>query len=85
MPKIEIYSKDYCPYCDKAKNLFTMKGVSYTEIDLSKEPQRLTEMLDRSEGRRTVPQIFIDGKAYGGFDDIYALDEKGALDALIGK
>lgn len=80
---IIVYSKDYCPYCVKAKNLLKKKGASFTEIDLSKHPEKLEEMLAKSGGRKTVPQIFIGDRHIGGFDDMAALDAKGELDALL--
>lgn len=79
---IEIYTASICPFCVKAKNLFAKKGVSYTEIDVSDTEVRM-KMIDRANGQRTVPQIFINGQHVGGCDDLYALDAKGELDALI--
>ncbi len=83
MPKVEIYTKDYCPYCTKAKTLLERKDIDFDEIDITHDPKLQTLMIERSGGRRTVPQIFIDGKAIGGCDDLYALEEKGELDKLI--
>jgi glutaredoxin 3 len=83
MPKLEIYTQPFCGYCHRAKRLLDDKGVAYEEIDLMAEPARRPEMLERSEGRRTVPQIFIDGKAIGGSDDLSALDRSGELDRLL--
>ena len=83
MAKIEIYSKQNCPYCDHAKRLFDQKGVKYTEIHVDKDPARLEEMLTRAAGRRTVPEIFIDNRLIGGFDDLAALDKAGKLDSLL--
>lgn len=82
--KVEIYTTSYCPYCVRAKQLLSKKGVRFEEVDLSSEPARRQEMLDRSDGRYTVPQIFIDGRGVGGSDDIHALDRKGELDQLLG-
>jgi glutaredoxin 3 len=84
MPKIEIYTKDYCPYCIKAMNLLNLKGVEFTEIDVSGDATKLDNMLNRAKPRRTVPQIFIDDVAVGGCDDLYALDAAGKLNAMIG-
>ena len=78
-----IYTKDYCPYCDAAKNLLTQKGVGYDEIDISQDPSQAKTMLERSEGRRTVPQIFIGNKGVGGFTDMQKLDQEGKLEALL--
>lgn len=83
MAKVIIYSKDYCPYCVKAKNLLTKKGVEFEEIDITHDANRQEEMLQKAEGRRTVPQIFINDQPIGGFDDLYALDQAGKLDPLL--
>ncbi|MCH7707535.1 MAG: glutaredoxin 3 [Myxococcales bacterium] len=82
MPEIIVYSKGWCPYCDMAKRLLTQKGQDWTEIDVETEYARLEEMVERSGGRRSVPQIFIGGEHVGGFDDLYALDQAGRLDPL---
>lgn len=83
MPKIEMYTTSFCGYCFAAKRLLTSKGVDFVEINVGESRQRRDEMLARSSGRRTVPQIFIDGRGVGGFDDIAALDRRGELDALL--
>jgi glutaredoxin 3 len=83
MPKIEIYTKDYCPYCTAAKELLKSKGVTYEEKDVIENLNFLDEMLARSEGRKTVPQIFINGLLIGGFDDLSALNKSGKLDTLL--
>lgn len=83
MPKIEIYTKQTCPYCDRAKQLLNHKGVKYKEIPVDQDPQALEDMLSRSLGRRTVPQIFINDRAVGGCDDLYALDQAGKLDTIL--
>jgi glutaredoxin 3 len=83
MPAIEIYTTPLCPYCWRAKKLLKAKGARFAEIDLWQEPQRREEMLRRAEGRRTVPQIFIDGQGVGGCDDLQALDAQGHLDRLL--
>ncbi|CAO3417552.1 glutaredoxin 3 [Azospirillum endophyticum] len=84
MADVVIYTTPFCPYCMRAKSLLDRKGVTYEEIDLYAQPGRRSEMIERSEGRTTVPQIFIDGKPYGGSDDIHALDRDGKLDPLLG-
>lgn len=84
MADVVIYTTPFCPYCMRAKSLLDRKGVTYEEIDLYAQPGRRGEMIQRAEGRTTVPQIFIDGKAYGGSDDIHALDRAGKLDPLLG-
>ncbi len=83
MPTIEIYTKPLCPYCIRAKRLFKRKGVEVKEIDVWLSPSRKKEMLARSEGRWTVPQIFIDGQGIGGCDELLALDLAGRLDPLL--
>ena len=84
MAQVEIYSTMWCPYCARAKALLQRKGVAFTEIDVDAEPARRSEMVRRAGGRRTVPQIFIDGEHVGGCDDIMALDRAGRLDPKLG-
>ncbi len=84
MAKIEMYSKDYCPYCDRAKNLFERKGVTPEIFNIQSDPAKQREMLERKPDARTVPQIFIDDVAVGGFDDLNALDKAGKLDKMLG-
>jgi glutaredoxin 3 len=81
--KIEIYTKDVCPYCTMAKRLLENKGQEWEEINLSREPGRVDEMIERSGGRMTVPEIFIDGTLVGGYDDLAALETKGELDPML--
>lgn len=83
MATVEIYTTPLCPYCIRAKRLLDRKGVAFTEIDLWREPGRRAEMIRRAQGRRTVPQIFIDGTGVGGSDDLHALEASGRLDALL--
>lgn len=83
MAEVTIYTKSWCPFCVRAKNLLDAKRVSYTEIDVDAEPGLEREMIRLSDGRRTVPQIFIDGRGVGGYDDIAALDAQGRLDPLL--
>ena len=82
MSKIIIYSKDVCPYCVRAKALLEKKNASFTEIKITNEVIR-DEMIKKSGGRLTVPQIFIDEKHIGGYDDLRALDVAGKLDELL--
>ena len=84
MANVEIYSSFWCPYCYRAKNLLKSKGVEFTEIEVDNDANLREEMGKRTGGRRTVPQIFIDGKLVGGSDDLAALDRAGKLDALLG-
>lgn len=84
MATVEIYTTPICGYCHRAKTLLSSKGVSFSEIDVMADPSRRAEMMERANGGRTVPQIFIDGTHVGGSDDLYALDRAGKLDALLG-
>jgi glutaredoxin 3 len=79
MPEVLIYTKDWCSYCRAAKELLTRLGLSYTEIDVTHDRERYREMLARSEGRTTVPQIFFDGVGIGGYTDLSALARAGKL------
>ncbi len=83
MPSITIYTGLLCSYCIAAKRLLTKKGVAFEEIDVTMNPAKRDEMIERAGGRRTVPQIFIDGRHIGGSDDLYELDRLGELDALL--
>jgi len=84
MANVEIYSKEWCPYCAKAKALLKAKGLSYQEIDVTADEARQQEMVARS-GRRTVPQIFLDGVSIGGYDDLANLNASGELDRRLGQ
>ena len=83
MPRIEIYSTPWCPYCIAAKRLLDRKGVAYVDTDVSGNAQLRQEMMQRANGRYTVPQIFIDGVHVGGCDDLHALDRAGKLDPML--
>ena len=83
MAKIEIYTKAFCGFCARAKSLLDSKGAEYEEYDITMGGPRRPEMLERSGGRMTVPQIFIDGRHIGGSDDLAALERAGELDALL--
>lgn len=83
MPSITIYTKSWCPYCSAAKELLNKKGAAFTEIDIEKKPEARAEMIQKANGRTSVPQIFIDDKHVGGCDDLYALDERGELQNLL--
>jgi glutaredoxin 3 len=83
MAKVEIYTSPFCGYCHRAKALLTRKGVEFTEIDVMSDGAKRQEMMMRSNGGRTVPQIFINGRHVGGSDDIHALDARGQLDPLL--
>lgn len=83
MAKIEIYTTPTCPYCHSAKALLNRKSADFTEIDVSREPSLRDAMTKRASGRRSVPQIFIDGQHVGGSDELHALDRRGALDPML--
>ncbi|MGD9843890.1 MAG: glutaredoxin 3 [Variibacter sp.] len=83
MPAIEIYTSQWCGYCRAAKALLQRKNAPFTEIDVGADEARREEMLGRSNGRHTVPQIFIGDTHVGGFDDLNALDKAGKLDQLL--
>ena len=83
MKTVELYTKQTCGFCHAAKRLLTAKGVSYAEVELLSNPQRRPEMIERANGRTTVPQIFIDGRHIGGYDDLAALERTGKLDGLL--
>ena len=84
MSRIEVYSSLWCPFCSRAKALLERKGVAYEEIDVDRDPNLRQQMMRRAGGRRTVPQIFIDGRHVGGSDDLADLERAGELDALLG-
>lgn len=83
MQSVEIYTSPLCGYCHAAKRLLTQKGVSFFEIDVLAQPDRKPEMIQRANGGRTVPQIFIGTTHVGGCDDLFALESAGKLDALL--
>lgn len=83
MAKVEIYTKFTCPFCHRAKRLLTEKGVEFEETEISFDGDKRAEMLSRSGGRTSVPQIFIDGQHIGGSDDLAALESAGKLDVLL--
>ena len=84
MAKVELYTTMFCPYCARARSLLAKKGVDYADIDVMADTAKRDEMVARSGGRQTVPQIFIDGSHIGGSDELAALDRAGKLDALLG-
>lgn len=79
MVSVEMFTTAICPYCVAAKNLLKQKGFAYTEIRVDTDPQRRDEMLARSGGKRSVPQIFVNGVHVGGFDELVAADRSGKL------
>jgi glutaredoxin 3 len=84
MTSVEIYTRKYCSYCHWAKELLTRKGVDFREIDVTADRQMREAMAARANGSTTVPQIFIGATHVGGCDELYALEEGGKLDALLG-
>jgi glutaredoxin 3 len=83
MARIEVYTSMLCGYCYRAKNLLESKGVAFEDIDVMTQPGRRDEMIARSGGRTSVPQIFVDGRHIGNCEDIYALEAAGKLDSLL--
>lgn len=83
MARVEIYTKFLCPYCSRAKRLLEDKGADYEEYDITLGGEKRQEMLQRANGRHTVPQIFIDDRHVGGCDDLHALERDGRLDPLL--
>jgi len=81
--KVEVYTTVYCPYCIRAKSLLKRKGVAFDEIDVSGDPALREKMIELSGGRRTVPEIFINGRIVGGYDELRALEAAGRLDKLL--
>ena len=83
MKPVEIYTSPLCGFCHAAKRLLDQKGVHFTEIDVLADPTRKPEMMQRANGRRTVPQIFIGQTHVGGCDELYTLERAGKLDPLL--
>ncbi|MDB5692538.1 MAG: grxC [Alphaproteobacteria bacterium] len=83
MARVEIYTKFGCPYCARAKALLGQKGIEYEEYEINTLPGKRDEMMERSNGRHTVPQIFIDGRHVGGSDDLAELERSGRLDPML--
>ncbi|MDQ6989981.1 MAG: glutaredoxin 3 [Mariprofundaceae bacterium] len=83
--KIEVYSGDYCPYCVRAKALLEQRNLPFTEYNVQQDPSLREAMMSRSNGGRSIPQIFINDQHVGGCDELYALDKKGELDAWLSR
>jgi glutaredoxin 3 len=83
MQKIELYTKGHCPYCKRAKALLSQKGLEFTDFEIDKNPELRPPMIERANGRTTVPQIFIGETHVGGCDDLFALESAGKLDTLL--
>ena len=84
MKKVKIYTTPYCPFCKRAKQLLKGKNIDFKEIDLFEEPEKFDEMIKKSNGARTVPQIFADDTHIGDCDYIHELDNQGKLDKILG-
>ena len=84
MKNVEIYTGPLCAFCDFAKALLDRKGISYKEIFIGDDTNKMEEMIKKSNGMRTVPQIFIDGQHIGGNDKLYALEKEGKLNSILG-
>lgn len=80
---VKVYSTDYCPYCTRAKALLTKRGIPFEEINVEADAELRRWLVEASGGRKTVPQIFINGRSIGGFDELSALDRKGELPKLL--
>jgi glutaredoxin 3 len=85
MPPVEIYTTRYCPYCHAAKALLKKKGVNFSEIDVGRDWERRGEMIQRANGRTTVPQIFVGVVHIGGSDELHDLERAGKLDPILTK
>ncbi|RKD95113.1 FAD-dependent oxidoreductase [Halopiger aswanensis] len=83
-PRVEIYTKEDCPYCEKAKDLFDSKGIEYETYNVTGDDDLFEEMVERADGRKTAPEVFIDDELIGGWDDTSALEETGELDEKLG-
>ena len=83
MAKVELYTTTFCPYCVRAKSLLKSKGVAFEEIDVTDDAELRQKMVELSGGRRTVPEIFINGKIVGGYDELKALNDAGQLDSML--
>ena len=83
MHKVLIYTASYCPFCIKAKKLLLTKQIKFDEINISEDPIKFEEMFSRSNGAKTVPQIFVNGEHIGDCDHIHDLDQKGELDKIL--
>ena len=83
MSKVEIYTWQYCPFCIRAKSLLKKKNINFTEYKIDGDEDARELMIERADGRRTLPQIFIDNEGIGGCDDLYTLENENKLDALL--
>jgi glutaredoxin 3 len=81
--KVEVYTTSYCPFCTRAKSLLKSKGIPFEEIDVTEDTVLREKMVELSGGRRTVPEIFINGKIVGGYDELKALSDAGGLESML--
>jgi glutaredoxin 3 len=81
--KVEVYTTSFCPFCTRAKSLLKSKGVPFIEIDVTEDAELRQKMVELSGGRRTVPEIFINDKIVGGYEELKALDDAGELDPML--
>jgi glutaredoxin 3 len=81
--KVQVYTTTYCPYCVRAKTLLAKKRVAFEEIDVTDDAEMREKLIEMSSGRRTVPEIFINGRLVGGYDELAAIERTGELDALL--
>lgn len=84
MAQVTIYTKAYCPYCVRAKALLSQKGIQFDEMKIDEQPELRPAMIERANGRTTVPQIFIGDTHVGGCDDLFALEAAGTLNSMLG-
>ena len=84
MKNVEIYTGPLCAFCDRAKALLNKKKVSFKEINLASEPNKMDEMIKKTNGMKTVPQIFVDGQHIGDSDKLQALERDGKLNSILG-
>lgn len=84
MGTVTVYTGFACSFCERAKMLLSQKGVDFTEINVAQHPDQRAKMMERANGARTVPQIFVDETHVGGCDDLFALEQAGNLDGLLG-
>ena len=84
MKKVEIYTWQYCPFCIRAKSLLNKKNIEFIEYKIDGDESAREKMSERTNGKRSLPQIFIDNNSIGGCDDLYSLEEDNKLDSLIG-
>jgi glutaredoxin 3 len=83
MQKVELFTRGFCPYCTRAKSLLDQKGITFTDYEIDKNPELRPVMIERAQGKTSVPQIFIGETHVGGCDELFALESAGKLDAVL--